>query len=87
MSTNTRWIIGLLVAIIVGLAVGIAIIAGDNASDDSETVTLQTDTEETETVETETQPTTTQTTPDDGGVTPPTNTKPDASGGLGVEQP
>ena len=40
MSTNAKWIIGLLIAIVLGLAAGLIIVAGDNADDETDTVTV-----------------------------------------------
>ena len=53
MNSRTRWIIGFLLALVIGLAVGLIIVAGDD-SDDSTTVTVQSTTEPTnsETIET-----------------------------------
>ena len=82
MSPKARWIIGLLLALVIGLAVGLAVVAGDD-SDEPETVTVQTETEATEA--TETQPSPTETAPQDGGVDPPESGEPDGSGGLGFE--
>jgi uncharacterized membrane-anchored protein YhcB (DUF1043 family) len=70
MSSRTRWIIGLLLALVVGLAVGQIIVAGDE-SDDSTTVTLESTAESTRSEATETlqtEPTHTSTT---GGTTAP----------------
>jgi hypothetical protein len=40
-STNARWIIGLLVAVVIGLAAGLIIVAADSADDDQpDTVTV-----------------------------------------------
>lgn len=69
MSTNARWIIGLLLALVIGLGLALAIVAGDESSDDGGSPTLPTVTEQTqETQDTETQapPTTTSPPPTDG---------------------
>lgn len=68
MTTNARWIIGILLALVIGLGVGLAIVAGDDSQDSTTTVTTRdevtTDIETTETSEpTETGPS--------GGVAPP----------------
>jgi hypothetical protein len=40
-GTNAKWIIGLLVAVVIGLAAGLIIVAGDAADDDEpDTVTV-----------------------------------------------
>jgi hypothetical protein len=61
MSTNAKWIIGLLVAIVIGLVVGLVIVAGDDSDDNGTTTepTLTTEVEPTETEPTITEPTTT----------------------------
>ena len=74
MSTNARWIIGLLIVLIIGLGVALAIVAGDNGDSNNDTVTLPTITEQTSPTETQaptvpTQPTTP--TESSGGVAPP----------------
>jgi hypothetical protein len=84
MNTGTRWAIGLLLAVVIGLAVGLAIVTGDNG-DDEPTTTLETEVEETEPTETEVEPDVTETVPTEGGVAPPTTPKPDGTGGLGAE--
>jgi DNA-binding NtrC family response regulator len=60
MSTNAKWIIGLLVAIVIGLVVGLVIVAGDDSDDDGTTTDVPT-------LTTGAAPTTTQ---------PPTTTTP-----------
>jgi hypothetical protein len=42
MDTRTRWVIGLLVALVIGLAGGLIIVAGDSSDDASTTVTVKT---------------------------------------------
>jgi hypothetical protein len=64
MDSRTRWIIGLLLALVIGLGVGLVIVAGDDSEDET-TVTVQstleetTETSATETTATETAPTNT----------------------------
>jgi hypothetical protein len=81
-DTRTRWLIGVLVALVVGLGVGLLIVAGDDSQDET-TVTVEsteedetteaTTTEETETVpeETVTEETTTDQDGDTGGTKAP----------------
>lgn len=79
MDTRTRWIIGILLALVIGLGVGLVIVAGDDA-EDTETVTIRDTT--TERTETRSIPTTTD---DTGGTpAPPTSgaTTIDGQGGL-----
>ncbi|MGZ5310183.1 MAG: hypothetical protein ACXWZW_02045 [Solirubrobacterales bacterium] len=81
MTARGRWIVGLLLALVIGLGVALAIVAGDDSDEggDRETVTLPTATSGTAPATseaTETEPATE--TPDSGGVAPP-----DGSGGLG----
>ncbi|MGH2983855.1 MAG: hypothetical protein ACRDK5_06340 [Solirubrobacterales bacterium] len=78
MDTRTRWIIGLLLALVIGLAVGLVIVAGDE-SDDA-TVTLQPTSETTESETTETETTETTPTNTSGGTPAPS---PDDAGGGG----
>ncbi len=64
MDTRTRWTVGILVALVIGLAVGLIIVAADEPND-TETVTVRSATERTEGT---TRPTPTST--DDTGGTP-----------------
>ena len=41
MDTRTRWIVGILLALVIGLAVGLVIVAGDD-TEETETVTVRT---------------------------------------------
>jgi hypothetical protein len=76
MDTRTRWIIGLLLALVIGLGVGLIIVAGDD-SEESPTVTVQPTTESTRSEATETL----QTEPPSSGGTPaPTEEKPGTVG-------
>lgn len=75
MSTNARWIIGILLALVIGLGVALAIVAGDDGEQEPSSTS--------EPAVTETQaPTQTQAPTEagsgNGGVAPP-----DGSGGLG----
>ena len=73
MSTNARWIIGLLLALVIGLGVGLVIVAGDNGEDESttETVTGETTVAPTTTVEPTTPTVPPTTTEGSGGVPAP----------------
>jgi hypothetical protein len=42
MDTRTRWIIGLLLALVIGLGVALIIVAGDDSDDSGEPVTTET---------------------------------------------
>jgi hypothetical protein len=83
MDTRTRWTVGILVALVTGLGVGLVIIAADE-SNDTETVTVQSTTDATEST-TRPEPTTTD---DNTGGTPAPGideegvTTPDGQGGL-----
>lgn len=81
MDTRTRWIVGLLLALVIGLGVGLVIVAGDD-SDDPETVTVRTaPTERSEGTTTRSIPTVTE---DTGGTpVPPTNPSNTTIGGEG----
>jgi hypothetical protein len=79
MDTRTRWIIGLLLALVIGLAVGLVIVAGDD-SDEETTVTRELTTEPAETEATETEATETTPTGTSGGTPGPT---PEDAGGGG----
>lgn len=81
MSTNARWMIGLLIVLVIGLGIALLIVAGDNGDDggDGETATLPSITSETIAPPTTTEaPTTTETTTTT--TTVPTTT--DGSGGV-----
>jgi hypothetical protein len=82
MDTRTRWTVGILVALVIGLGVGLIIVAADE-SNDIETVTVQSATETTEST-THPEPTTTE---DTGGTPAPGideegMTTPNGQGGL-----
>jgi hypothetical protein len=81
-NTRTRWTIGILLALVVGLAVGLIIVAGDNSSNNSpSTVPLQSISVAAPT--TTSQATTTATTPNGGTPVPgSTTTGPSGTGGL-----
>jgi hypothetical protein len=86
MTARIRWTIGLLLALVIGLAVGLVIVAGDESEETTVTVPGTVDTPETEA--TQAPPTETETGPESGGVpSPDTGTAPDGSGGLGVSPP
>jgi hypothetical protein len=84
MDTRTRWTIGILVALVIGLGVGLIIVAADN-SDEPDTVTVRTTPTESTETGTESAPTTTS--EDTGGTPAPTITDegvttPGGQGGL-----
>lgn len=70
MTNSTRWIIGLLLALVIGLAVGLAIVAGDD-SEQGGTTTLTTEATAVPTTETAAIPTVPTVTDPSGGVAPP----------------
>jgi hypothetical protein len=78
MSTNARWMVGLLLVAVIGLGVALLIVAGDDSDDGGETTvapeTTELSVESTITTETEvptvTETTTTTTTPDGSGGVP-----------------
>jgi hypothetical protein len=73
MSTNARWIVGLLLVLVIGLGVALIIVAGDDSSNDG-TVVLPTITGQTSQTTTQTPTVTTVPAPsteDSGGVAPP----------------
>ena len=83
MDTRTRWTVGILVALVIGLGAGLIIVAADESSD-TEAVTLQSTTETTEST---TRPAPTITSEDTGGTPAPGIdeegvTTPDGQGGL-----
>jgi hypothetical protein len=73
MNSRTRWIIGLLLALVIGLAVGLVIVAGDD-SKDSTTVTRDATSESTRSEATETIGT--ESVPSSGGTPAPSEEKP-----------
>jgi hypothetical protein len=86
MTPRIRWTIGLLLALVIGLAVGLVIVTGDESEETTVTVTGAVDTPQTEA--TQAPPIETETSPESGGVpSPDTGTAPDGSGGLGVSPP
>ena len=85
MTTRSRWTIGLLLALVIGLGVGLAIVAGDDSKEATVTVSGTVDTPNSEATTIETTPTQTSDT-ESGGVSPPDSTATgpsDGSGGLG----
>ena len=80
MNSRTRWIVGLLLALVIGLAVGLVIVAGDD-SEDSATVTVESTSESTRSEATETETTETSTS---GGTLAPTTPKNAGGGGTGL---
>ena len=86
MNTRARWTIGILVALVIGLAVGLIIIAGDNGNNASTTVPIESISTPTTAPTTTFQTTTQSTTTNQSGGTPApggtTETTPGGSGGL-----
>jgi hypothetical protein len=76
MDSRTRWIIGLLLALVIGLAVALVIVAGDD-SDDGTIVTVEPTTEPTRTEATEPEATETGTS---GGTPAPSPENPGTVG-------
>jgi hypothetical protein len=85
-NTRARWTIGILVALVIGLAVGLIIIAGDNGNNASTTVPIESISTPTAAPTTTFQTTTQSTTTNQSGGTPvpggTTETTPGGSGGL-----
>ena len=86
MNTRTRWIIGLLLALVIGLGVALVIVAGDDSGDSEPSVTAPNPATEKLTEPTTTAtPDTTTTTGTTGGTPVPggtTTITPDGQGGL-----
>ena len=78
MSTNARWIVGLLLVCVIGLGVALLIVAGDNGDDGGGETSVETVTGET----TEAPATTEVPTAIETLTTPTTPTAPDGSGGV-----
>ena len=75
MSTNARWMVGLLLVLVIGLGVALLIVAADDSDDGGGETTVETVTGETTEAPTTTEvPTVTET------LTTPTT--PDGSGGI-----
>jgi hypothetical protein len=86
-NPRARWTIGILVALVIGLAVGLIIVVGDDGNDASTTVPVESISTPTTAPTTTTSQTTTQsTTTNQGGGTPvpggTTKTTPGGTGGL-----
>jgi hypothetical protein len=79
MDARTRWIIGLLLALVIGLAIGLVIVAGDD-SDDGTTVTVEGTTERTRPETTETTETEATETAPSGGTPAPSPNEPGSVG-------
>jgi hypothetical protein len=77
MSTNARWMVGLLLVLVIGLGVALLIVAGDNSDDDGETTVESAVTTE---LSVEVPPTTTEVPTVTETTTVPTTT--DGSGGI-----
>lgn len=85
MDTRTRWIIGILLALVIGLAVALIIVAGDDSDDSGPARTTANPATEklTEPTTTAAPTTTTATTPSGGTPVPGgTSTAPGGQGGL-----
>jgi hypothetical protein len=83
-NSRTRWTIGILLALVIGLAVGLIIVAGDNSNDNGTTESVSTTSiARTQTQSTTSQATTTSTVPNGGTPAPgSTTTSPNGTGGL-----
>jgi hypothetical protein len=83
-DTRTRWLVGILLALVIGLGVGLIIVAGDNGSNNSpSTVPLQSISVAAPTTTSRTTSTATSTTPNGGTPVPgSTTTGPGGTGGL-----
>ena len=85
MDARTRWIIGLLLALVIGLGIALIIVAGDDSSDSGPTVTEPNPATEKLTEPTTTEAPTISTSMGPTGGTPVpggTTTSPDGQGGL-----
>jgi hypothetical protein len=85
-NTRARWTIGILVALVIGLAVGLIIVAGDDNDDNTTTTPIESVTSPTTAPTTTSQATTTSTPTQTNGGTPSPNpgdsTTPGGTGGL-----
>jgi hypothetical protein len=85
MDARTRWIIGVLVAVVIGLGVGLIIVAGDNSKEITATVPVQPVTPQTQATPGTTQSTLSAPINPSGGTSVPnpgTGTSPGSTGGL-----
>jgi hypothetical protein len=82
-DTRTRWIIGILLALVIGLAVGLIIVAADNSKTTTMTVPLETTSTPTRSTTTETTTTETATAPNGGVTIPSPNDATTPGGGSG----
>jgi hypothetical protein len=82
-DTRTRWIIGILVALVIGLGVGLIIVAADNSGETTTTVPLESTSAPTRSTATHTTTRSTTTTPNGGSPVPGGASTPGGgSGGL-----
>jgi hypothetical protein len=85
-NPRARWTIGILVALVIGLAVGLIIVIGDDGNDASTTVPVESISTPTTAPTTTSQTTTQSTTTNQSGGTPvpggTTKTTPGGTGGL-----
>jgi hypothetical protein len=82
MDTRTRWVVGILIALVIGLGVALIIVAADNSGNDNTISSSSTLSTPTRTQSTTTQATTTTSTAPNGGTGVPTDTAPGGTGGL-----
>ena len=85
MDSRTRWIVGLLIVLVIGLGVALIIVAGDDSNDDgSPGTTVDPSTAKLTEPTTTSRPTTSSTTTPNGGTPVPgtTTSSPNGEGGL-----
>ena len=84
MDTRTRWIVGILIALVIGLGVALIIVAADDSGDSGSPGTTTGPATEilTEPTTTTSAPTTSTTAPSGGTSVPGTTTAPNGQGGL-----
>lgn len=83
MDTRTRWIVGILIALVIGLGVALIIVAADDSGDSGSPGMTTSPATETLTEPTTTSaPTTSTTSPSGGTSVPGTTTAPNGQGGL-----
>ena len=83
MDTRTRWIVGILIALVIGLGVALIIVAADDSGDSGSPGTTTGPATEILTEPTTTSaPTTSTTAPSGGTSVPGTTTAPNGQGGL-----
>jgi hypothetical protein len=83
-DTRTRWIVGILVALVIGLGVGLIIVAADNSKDTTTTIPLGSTSTPTRSTTTETTTDSTSTTTPNGGTPVPGGTTAPGGGSGGL---